>query len=83
MQDPSDFVTALSKWMLPPRAVRGNDQGHVDEAVLELYSKTLPLEDLPDVLGMLGTMRKRFYALNYGTEAAGLLAGKASAPKRR
>jgi hypothetical protein len=86
-QDPADFVAELSKWLLPPAALADVARGHEDAATADMYARQ-PLTGLPDVLGTLGTLRKRFHALNYGTDAAKLAerksgdGGKASNGKR-
>ena len=61
----------ISRWALPPAAFASGDasKGHVVASNLKVY-ESAPMDSLPDVLGTLGTLRKRFYALNYGTDAA-------------
>jgi hypothetical protein len=60
----------MEKWMLPPAAMP-QQQGGFSNAMIEAkYVEPRASETLPDLLGTLGTMRKRFYALNYGTIAA-------------
>ena len=45
-----------------------------------MYAAT-KFESLPDVLGTLGTIRKRFHALNYGADAAAAAAAAPAAAK--
>lgn len=63
------FVAELSKWLLPTAALADGATGHESANTVEMYAQH-PQASLPDVLGTLGTLRKRFTALNYGTEAA-------------
>ena len=85
VQDPDTFVAALSKWQLPPAALANPAKGHENPDMVATY-KAAPLSELPDLLGTLGTLRKRFYALNWGTAAAAAPAspsGRAGSGKRR
>jgi hypothetical protein len=68
MQDPDDFVAALSRWQLPPQALAEPSKGHENAVMVSKYAEN-PIAQLPDLLGTLGTLRKRFYALNFGTPA--------------
>jgi hypothetical protein len=76
MQDPNDFVKEMRTWLLPPEAFREGGQGHADESVAAGYCDPRVSQTLPDVMGTLGTLRKRFYALNYGTDAEKLSSGR-------
>ena len=82
VQDPADFVKELGTWLLPPGAFADAAKGHMDAGKLDMYAKA-PLSKLPDVLGTLGTLRKRFFALNHGTDAAATPAAKLASGKRR
>jgi hypothetical protein len=69
MQEPDDFVAALSRWQLPPQALANQSKGHENAVLVQKYAEN-PITQLPDLLGTLGTLRKRFYALNYAPPAA-------------
>lgn len=75
-------MAALSKWQLPPAALADPSKGHESAAMVATY-KAAPLADLPDLLGTLGTLRKRFHALNHGTAAAAAAAAKPVSPGGR
>lgn len=60
VQDPNDFLAAMRKWMLPRKAL-AEGEGHSSAEKLAQYS--VP-DELPDLLATLGTIRKRFAALN-------------------
>ena len=67
-------MAEMRKWLVPPLAMRDDKPGHSNEDMLAMYSQS-PLSELPDVLGALGTLRKRFHALNFGTDAAAKAVG--------
>lgn len=59
----------METWLLPPPTMP-DGKGYCNEQVAAQYVEPRPSSKLPDLLGTLGTMRKRFHALNYGTDAA-------------
>lgn len=70
MQDPNAFVREMRTWLTPPEAsVSGKDGNKVDSVVAGYCDPRASDDGCPDVMGTLGTLRKRFYALNHGTDA--------------
>lgn len=69
LQDPEDFVRELKTWMVPPEALEEPSKGHKVDNVVAKYIDPQASDNCPDALSTLGTIRKRFYALNWGTPA--------------
>ena len=61
-QDPDDFVKELSRWMFPPSICGEGEAQNVNAEKLAKYGNGPGT--LPSVIETLGTIRKRFYALN-------------------
>lgn len=78
LQDPEDFVKEMQTWMVPPEALEDPSKGHKIEDVVAKYHDPQACDTFPDALSSLGTIRKRFYALNWGTPAEKLTSGRSS-----
>lgn len=78
LQDPALFVKELKTWMVPPEALEDASKGHKVDSVVSQYCDPEASGTFPDALSTLGTIRKRFYALNWRTPAERLLSGRAS-----
>lgn len=74
IQDPADFVKELRTWLTPPEASASGKDGNKVDTVAAVYCDPRASEAFPDVMATLGTLRKRFYALNHGTDAEKLCA---------
>jgi len=77
-QDPEDFVKEMKTWLIPPEALEDSSQGHQVESVVSKYSDPQATDAFPDALSTMGTIRKRFYALNWGTTAGRVSSGRTS-----
>lgn len=77
-QDPEDFVKEMRTWLIPPEALEDASQGHKVESVVAKYCDPEATDVFPDALSTMGTIRKRFYALNWGTSAEKSSSGRAS-----
>lgn len=78
MQDPNEFVKELRTWLTPPEASANGKDGNMVDTVVAVYCDPRATDAFPDVIHTLGTLRKRFYALNHGTDAEKLIASRPS-----
>jgi hypothetical protein len=71
-------VKELRTWLTPAEASVNGTDGHKVDEVVAVYRDPRASDNFPDVMGTLGTLRRRFYALNHGTDAEKLCAVRPS-----